>query len=173
MNLRRMFLYYFIPALLLSLNSAGAQDLDIPGDRPHRKNIRERIRTVRIWKLTEALNLSPDQAAKFFPRLKEFEKSMEENNKMKNEIFQKLRELSRGDKIDIKVINEKVESLAQIDQEMIRKRKEFMKGLDDILSPQQKVKYLLFERNFRKRLGEIMEDVRRRKMRGFGEPGKW
>ncbi|MCX8014997.1 MAG: hypothetical protein N2748_03160, partial [candidate division WOR-3 bacterium] len=39
---------------------------------------REMMETIRIWKLTELLNLTEDQRAKFFPKLQDMRKTRDE-----------------------------------------------------------------------------------------------
>lgn len=98
-------------AVMLLATSAHAQRADRPRDDrvaqardnkadldDKRDKVRQRIRALRAWKLTEALDLDEDTAAKLFPIINGFDEKIEKVMKRHRKLKKKLKKaLEDGD----------------------------------------------------------------------------
>ena len=124
---------------------------------------REQIAMLRIWKMTEELELTEDQAGRFFPRLRTDDKNIEELEMERQSIFRELhKEAMKGGMAD-KDLNEKIESISAIEVIILRNRVDFIKNLDDLLSPDQRAKLMVFRHRFRDRMENMMREARKNK----------
>lgn len=141
------------PALL------SAQPPGMRGQKKHPR--REQIEILRIWKMTEELDLTEEQAGNFFPRLRADDKNIEKLEVERQSIFQELhREAMRGG-IDGKVLDKKIERISVIEEKILRNRVNFIKNLDDLLSPDQRAKLMVFRHRFRDRMENMMREARK------------
>ncbi len=124
---------------------------------------RRMIDTIRIWKMTEALQLSEDQAIKLFPRLTQLEASRREFHRRQRGLRVELGELLRQRptrEVDIKRI---LEELDRIDFDF-RSRERAVRGeLQSILSLEQQARLTLFEEGFEMEMRRTIHDLRRRR----------
>jgi len=115
---------------------------------------REKMETLRIYKMTEFLELTPEQSEKFFPRLKQYEKNV---RKMQHQQMQLVREIDQiTQNTDTTVTEADVKkflrAMAQIEKDIIAEKEKFISGLSSILTPSQQLKYMIFDNRFRRHL---------------------
>jgi Spy/CpxP family protein refolding chaperone len=139
-----------------------------PGGGPEmRERMKERIKTIKIWKLTEEVNLTSEQSEKFFPVYNEFQNSMMELEKKRFELLKELDELADlSDVADQKLI-EKINNIESINEDDKKLKSKFLNDISSILSVRQQAKLLIFEEHFKRRMQEMIQDVRRGGGRGF------
>ena len=126
------------------------------------------IDAVRIWKMTEVLELTEEQTTKFLPALQIHERELKA-------IQEKIWDLNKQSKelLDKKDVTQKdadalIKSYIQVQNEMHANRQEFMQSLSGHLSPEQQLKFLGFENRFRKELRDYMKDRRKPRSPGKG-----
>jgi len=129
-----------------------------------RKPRREQIEMLRIWKMTEELDLSEQQADKFFPKLRSDDKQIEELEHQKQKIFRELHENVKNGELDAKKLNKTIDNLTEIQTNIIQKHAKFIRDMDGILSIDQQAKLIIFKHKFRERMVGMMRDVRRNRM---------
>lgn len=114
----------------------------------------EKMRMMAVWKLTEHLDLKEDQADKFFPRYRSHEEKLKSIRKQQREILKPLKEKIRdGEEISAKEVSSAIDQLTKLEKQMVTDREDFVKGMKNILSPEQQLKLLTFR-------GEMMRDVK-------------
>ncbi|MBN2602041.1 MAG: hypothetical protein JXR87_08610 [Candidatus Marinimicrobia bacterium] len=115
---------------------------------------REQMEALRIWKMTEYLELSAEQSAQFFPRLKEFENSIHENQNMQREIMKSIYELLRDDNVKTseKDVKNYAKRLADLEKEISNQKEAFIINIGDVLREDQQLKFIVFDNRFRNRL---------------------
>ncbi|OGC93476.1 MAG: hypothetical protein A2W25_05680 [candidate division Zixibacteria bacterium RBG_16_53_22] len=133
---------------------------------PMRKQIREKIQTMKIWRLTEEVGLSPEQSEKFFPIYNRHQKALEELDARRNELVSTLERMSNNAEVSDKEISETTRQLEEIPGKIIEERRKFMKEIGAVLPLRQQAKLMVFEERFRQRLQEFIRDIRR------GNPGR-
>jgi len=120
---------------------------------------RDRLEQLEKIKLIEALDLDEETSIRFFARRNDSKNQIRELEKKADDI---ILELEKSFKTDDKNQDEKQKQLIS---EMLKtresielKRNQFIKSLDDILSTEQIAKLIVFERNFRDEIRNILFD---------------
>ena len=126
---------------------------------------REQIEILRIWKMTEELDLTEQQADKFFPKLRSEDKKIEELEQQRQMIFRDLHENVKNGKIDAKELDKTIDNLTEIETDIIQKRANFVRDLDGILSTDQQARLIIFRHKFRERMVDMMRDIQRNRMK--------
>ncbi len=151
--------------LLLSMTGgllghiASAQPGQFDDQRPF-----ERIEHFKKVRLIEILDMKEEQSVRFFARLNEHESTKRDLVKEKMETLDKIDRLVRNH-ADDKEFAEQFVAVASVNAKISQEDGRFFDSLSDILSAEQRGKYLLFERHFERELREAMRDVQRRRMR--------
>ena len=148
----------FLLIMGLTSNVFGQPFGNPPG--PRHEKIRERIRMVKIWKLTEELNLSEEQSEKFFPAYNKFQADREAIEDKRRETIKQLDELTLSEDPSGKQINSLLDRLESLDQELRDKKAGFRIKLEDILTTRQIGRLYLFEMHFQRQIQEIIRDAR-------------
>ena len=141
----------FIIGLLLTGATLMAQD-DFTG--PMDPDRREQMESLRIWKMTEFLDLTPEQAKRFFPRLKEYEARIHENMNKQRDIMKKIYELGKDKdyKATDKEVKEYAWQLANLEKDIAEQKAKFVIDIGDVLTENQQLKFIVFDNRFRNRL---------------------
>ena len=134
-------------------------------DREYKKGRRndrsEKMENMIIWRLTDDLELSTEQAEKFFPRFREHRKSLEDIGKQEREMIGKIdrEKLSKSD------VKNTIEDVSKLRQKRIELESEFVLSLDDILEPDQMIRLGVFKQR-------MMMEMRGEMRDGKGKKGK-
>lgn len=150
-------------SLFIAAAACGvAQDALPPpmsGERPH-----ERIEQWKKVRLIEILDLKEDQSVRFFARLKEHDLVRRTLMKEKGEALDRLDRLVRNRASEADLEKAFPDVLA-VDDRMRDEQRKYFAGLADLLTPEQRAKLLLFERQFEKELREAMREAQRKRWR--------
>lgn len=158
MNLTRSSL---LAVLLSCAGLAFAQPAMPPPDQRPLERI-ERLRKVR---LIEMLDLKEDQSVRFFARMNDHDKVRRDLKRQKAEVLDRIERLVRNHANDQEFEKEYPEVRA-IEGKLVEENWNFFDSLKDILTPEQRGKYLLFERHFEVELREAMREAVRQRHRG-------
>ncbi len=112
------------------------------------KNPKEMVETIRIWKLTQLLNLSEDQSTKFFPKLNTMRQLRDdyENNRMK--AITELDDMLKAEKKDDKAIADKLAEIDQYDAKFQANEAKMKKDVASVLTTEQQAKFMMFQMRF-------------------------
>jgi hypothetical protein len=154
-----------VPVLLLFLRTLGSGQPFSPGERAQ-----ERIEHFKKVRLIETLDLSEEQSARFFARLKDHDKAKKDALKEKMDVLDRIERLVRN-RAEGQEFDKPFSEVAALNQRLADLDQRFFNSLSDILSVEQRGKYLLFERRFELELREAMRDIQRRRLgpKGMGE----
>ncbi len=160
--MKRIFQCVLIILIVNSMTGLLAQEDFWMAPNPER---RERLETLRIWKMTEFLDLSSEKSAAFFPKLKDFEKYIRSKQEKQRELMQEITEkINESDyspnKSDVKKLTHQ---LAEIEKDIIDQKEEFINDLSTVLTPEQQLKYIIFENRFRRNLMKTLNQQARQK----------
>jgi Spy/CpxP family protein refolding chaperone len=136
-----------------------------------REAIRRKIEAVRIWKLTEALNLDTATSAK----LASFLGSMDQQRMgILRDQMMTMRELRRSlqnPKPDEKSLKVSLDRLGKNRLAMHELREKELSGLKDILTIEQQARYVIFQQEFQREMREIIAGARGKGGSGRGSTG--
>jgi Spy/CpxP family protein refolding chaperone len=158
--------YSLMAALVLIASVAWAQPPGPgfgpgPEGGPTRERIRERIKTMKIWKLTESVGLTSEQSQKFFPIYNMHQKKLEELDVKRDDIVNRLERATGDSQTSDKEIGELTKSLNDIPRQVLEERDKFYKEISPILPLRQQAKLMVFEERFKQRLQQFVREVRR------------
>jgi hypothetical protein len=132
-----------------------------PGGGPMRERVRERIQTMKIWKLTEAVGLTPQQSEQFFPIYNKYQKALEDLESRRIDLVNSLERLAGDPKTSEKVIGDTMAALNDIPRQVLAERDKFLKDISPILPLQQQAKLAVFEERFKQQLQQFIREIRR------------
>ena len=131
-------------------------------DDPMRQQIRKRIETIKIWKLTEELNLTEQQSEKFFPVYNKFKDDTEAIEIERRQVIEKLDELTTKENSSADEINKLLDEIERLDGNFNSTKAVFRGKLEDILTIQQIGRLYVFEVMFQRQMQEIVRDIRQK-----------
>jgi Spy/CpxP family protein refolding chaperone len=150
------FLFLFLAGYASLARADLAEDLDQPLTREQMTKLRDRVDTLRMWKLTKALDLDEKTSARLFPVLKKYDKK---RGDLQYELAQDIRELreSLAEKQENRIRTALAK--AEVDHKALQGVNEAERAeLKEILTPEQQARYILFQiefaRDLRKWIGE-------------------
>ncbi|GAB1441733.1 hypothetical protein MASR2M39_05680 [Ignavibacteriales bacterium] len=152
--------FIFITALLLVVSSADAQPGGGRGKFRNRGgDPMKKLEQLEKVKLIETLNLEEETMLKLFSRRADHQKVMEERNHKADLILDEMEELIADNKDGSKnkEITAKIAEFGQFVDQTRRIQHQFISSLSEILDPESHAKYIVFERNFRRELRDLLK----------------
>jgi hypothetical protein len=108
---------------------------------------RERIQARKVAYITDRLDLSPEEAQKFWPVYNNHQEAVEEQHQVLREAFPSSEEaLTDEEALAF------IETLEKHEQKMLDLKKDFHKALKEVISPQKIVLLFETEKRFREEL---------------------
>ena len=156
-----------VGALGLVSSAMGQPFTPPPPGSPGPGEGRRLIETIRIWKMTEALNLSENQAVKLFPKLTQLEASRREFHRRQHLLRDELAELLKQRPPRDQEIKAKLEELDRVEAEFRSRERGVKSELRSILSLEQQGRLALFEERFDTEMRRTIQDLRQRRQRFF------
>lgn len=135
---------------------------------PMREKIREKIQMIKIWRLTEAVGLTTEQSEKFFPVYNQHQKGMEDFERGKREILDRIKSLTDDSNSSDEEIGAAVKEFKEHHRKLAELRELFLNDVSKILSVRQRGELVVFEEEFRKNMRRMIEDIRREFRGGHG-----
>ncbi|HUI45252.1 MAG TPA: hypothetical protein VL122_04555 [Nitrospirota bacterium] len=157
--------------------SGGGTGYDNPAARggalsdEKREAIRRKIEAVRIWRLTEVLNLDTVTSAKLAAYLSSMDQQRMELIHDQMMTMRELRRLLNTPKPDEQSLKVALSRLGQSRHAVQELRDKELNGLKDILTTEQQARYVLFQQEFQREIREMIAGARRRGAAGRGQMG--
>ncbi len=150
--------------------AAEQPDFDRPPGREQAENVRKRIETMKMWRLTKALDLDEKTSARLFPLLNKNDRRRFEAEKTLREAMQELRTALR-EKRDER-LKSLLDRLEQAHVGLMKVNEEERAELKKVLTVEQQAKYIVFQQDFDMEMRKMIEGVRERRSGRDGErPG--
>ncbi len=165
------FLSFLLPGVIIASSTSGcdrglwfSQAGSRPaesGEREHQQQrMRENIAALRLWRMTKALDLTEEQAAKIFPLANRIEKEKMEINRQLAQEIRELKMLVAASSPDEAKIKEKIQKINQMRESLRAKDVEFEAFLADNLTVVQRGRYLLFSLDFAQFLNQNIARIK-------------
>jgi len=138
-----------------------------------RERIKERIEMIRIWKMTETLDLTKKQGDQLFSPLGEFEKRRKELFEERDRVMRELANTARGENPDEEVLKELLKQLERFPVGLDKLREEEMLVVKGVLTTVQQARYIVFKETFDRELRNIIRDSRGGPPRDKRPPGRF
>lgn len=148
--------------------SAYGDDLDGPPSGARKEKIRKRIETMKMWKLTQALDLDEKLASRLFPMLHEYDRKRDGvEREIRKEVDSLKAVIETHDEPAMKKI---MASLEKKHDALRQLRDEERSRLREILTVEQQAKYLIFRMEFKREIRKMIAEARwKRRERGGTE----
>jgi Spy/CpxP family protein refolding chaperone len=163
---RTIWLAFFIT--MISVAEAQLIDPPMPMGRkggPMRDQVKDKIKTIKVWKLTEKLDMDETQSQRFFPLYNKFFDTWESIQISRGEIIQRLDELVQKDGASESDINRQLNRLDSLDRAGQDARIKFRNDIKGVLTTKQIGQLYVFEVKFMMEMRDIIGDARQ-EMRG-------
>jgi hypothetical protein len=118
------------------------------------------IEKIRIYRLTEELDLTTEQAIEFFPRLRELQKIDADFRTQQQAILNDLRALVGGESQEDAIV-ESINRFEVILKERVERRLHKMQEIREMLTPSQQAKYLIFQDDFEREIRRMIKEVKK------------
>jgi Spy/CpxP family protein refolding chaperone len=122
---------------------------------------REQVETVIIGKFATELNLTPEQAESFFPRLRQFQNQTEEMQRGQGERRRLLSGFSDDANADSQKVNDLLKEQNRHEQQMLESKRLFLEDVSHFLTPQQVSRCSILMDELPRRLHKFIEERRR------------
>lgn len=156
--------------LLLSASPAAGQERLAPSDgRVQGVQPIERLEDLRFERLQAALGLTDEQTRTLRRHVNANREAIRLSLERERSALQALERTLASEPVDEHALQRNLDAVDAARAEMERVRRDQMVGLARILNPEQRAKFLLFNRRFDARLRELIEEHRGRAQ--GGRPG--
>lgn len=137
-------------------------------DRPFlRRGPMKKIEELEKIKILDVLNLDESTSVKFFTRKNQTRDKIFNLEDKNIEILNNLdSELKKGNSKDVNKIQKLNDDFVSTSIEIERERMNFIRSLNEILSPEQVGKYIVFEKRFREEIRDLLIKERAKQHRG-------
>jgi len=122
---------------------------------------REKLEALRIWRLTEELNLTEDQSAQFFPKLKKLRQLREERRDNRRALIDELTKELAKDSSATPRLKQLLDSLQTVDDNYRDSERKVRREISQILTVQQQVRLLLFQETFERQTRHVIKQIER------------
>ena len=148
--MKKLYYIFSLTLLLVSMPALAQRGGDRPGP--------EKIKALKTAHITNALDLSSSEAQKFWPVYNAYEKRMEDVRKSQRQEFRKA--MTNSDAISDADANAMIDKFLNLRQTELDERRQLIKDLKGIISPQKILKLQQAEEEFKRRL---LEEIQRRR----------
>ena len=118
------------------------------------------IEKIRIYRLTEELDLTTEQAIEFFPRLRELQKIDADFRNQQKAILDDLRTMVGSEAYEEEIV-ESLNRFEIILKEKVERQLSKMKEIRKMLTPSQQARYLIFQDDFEREIRQMIKEVRK------------
>ncbi|HUN64592.1 MAG TPA: hypothetical protein VMW43_00720 [Bacteroidota bacterium] len=156
----KVFHILFTAVMLLGWTFASAQPRH-PGESKGQGQI-EKLKTMR---LIEILKLNEEEAARFVVKQRQHDDNVRAVMDERNKRIDEVQDLIEGGK-DKADLSKKSEEILAMDKKIFDERERYYQEMGKFLTPEQFAKFIIFERNFNRKVRDAIEEMRDR----FREP---
>jgi len=154
------FRYLLLAVGMAFLLGIGAPSHGEPVGPREEGKVWKKLSMLRMWRLTEELDLTQEEAAKVFPIIHKYDKKRASLRKERREILQKLRRTmnEEGGREEITALMGRLEANGK---KLDQVKEEEWKELKAILPLKKQVRYLLFQERFAREMWRLLREGRR------------
>jgi len=167
---RYMVITMLVSLMIMSTATYGfaVPDIDDPPKKERHEKIRERIETLRMWRLTKVLDLDEATASRLFPLLNRYDKKRFWIERDVRKDMNALRRALEGRNMD--ELQEILQRLEDRHNELQRLNDEERAELKKILTPEQQARYVLFQYKFKRDMRRMIEKAKMRSIKPLPPP---
>ncbi len=140
-----------------SVTLLAAQDA---APEKRRDRVLDRIEMMRMWRMTDALNLTEEEGAALFPFLRDLDGKRRDLNEERGWVMRELRDTIKGENPDPEAVNGLIDRLTKVRAGIRDLEDRELKRVREILDPEQVARYIVFERDFEQEIRDLIFQAR-------------
>ena len=144
-----------------------------PPRNEDRARMRERIHMMKMWKLTEVLELDEQTTAKLFPLMREFAVKQQELRTKRGEIVKQMRQELDKDVPDSAVFGPLIDEFKQNELAIVEARITRLDDMSKLLGDEQVAKVIALISKFERRFKGLMGEARAMRKARHSRFGEW
>lgn len=158
--------------LTLSLSQAPADSSAEAVDRPALTNAEliDMLDAYAIVQAQKALELGDAQYGQFVTRLKRLHQVRRQNTRIRNQILQDLRQLTRSPATDDQTLRARMKALDEHDARAAAELRRAYDAMDQVLDARQQARFRLFEERLERQKLDLLMRARNRAATGNVQP---
>ncbi len=125
------------------------------------EEVRRKIDTVRIWRLTEELRLDPDTSAKLSSILSSYSQQRRKIRRVQRRTMKTLQRAVESQKPNESKIRSNLEKLEKNRRSMQELKANELRDLKSILTIEQQARYIVFQKKFMREMRGMIKNARR------------
>lgn len=146
---------------LATYSMAEPPEFDRPPKEEQMEKVRERIETLKMWKLTKALDLDENASARVFPLLSKYDKKRAEiEHALRNDMKEMMDALKEKREANLRSILDRIEQNHRTLQKI---NDEERTDLKKVLTVEQQAKFIIFQQEFDREIRKIIAETRERR----------
>lgn len=130
------------------------------GDR-HKNRAREMVTTLKIWKITENLEVDETLAERLFPRVRDLENLRFEQQRELMDLTTQLRRKIQDTGVETEQLQKLSEQLKNLKVDHAIAERDMLDTVFELLNPQQRAEFLLLEAEFHQNMRRFLRDRKR------------
>ena len=152
--------------LALPLMTVSAQPDHKSGDSQSRKAMGESRKAMGVWKMTEELELTENQAEKFFPKFRTHQDAVDKLREEQRESLKLIHEsLKDGKDVSDEDLAAAIKAFQKIEAGKISSRVDFIESLEGVLTTSQRAKLMLAPDKMRREAKENIKEHKKSRQR--------
>jgi hypothetical protein len=143
------------------------------GDKGKKEDVRELVKALYIWKITQALELTEEQSVKLIPRLSLIDKKKQDISGKVRELTGKLRDGLNREETSEDALKETIAEILKLRAEQRELELQGEKIAQEVLTVEQQAKFIVFLQDFQKQIHRLIrqtKDLRERQGDRRGPP---
>ena len=143
-------------------------------DKGDKQKVRDRVEFIKMWKLTEALDLDQEMATKLFPLMNEFDQKQRDLRKKRSETMKQMGEELEKDASDPAALRSLIDQFKENERDMTNMRIQRLDALSKVLTDEQVATMIALAPKFESRVKELIGEARgmQRERRRWSEEGR-
>ncbi len=153
---KRSFSCFFLVSCILFSSSLCKAGPFHPNPYQKTEKIKERLVTLRNWKLMEEFNLSGDKATRVFNILKKFDDRRENIILRRRKLYMTLKNKLQNPYATKKDLQNLINEITTLNIELSRLPREEVKALAPVFTVREQARYLLFSEKFAREARKLL-----------------
>ncbi len=137
------------------------------GSPPMNRELRRQLEQVKIWQMTQDMDLPDNKAEKFFPLYNDYNSDLRNIGAERREAVMTLDSLLKNN-TEAPELRKQIQQILNLDAQLADKHRQFIQSLGGILSPVEVAKYIVFEQKFDREIRERIRTIMQQRMRPGG-----
>jgi Spy/CpxP family protein refolding chaperone len=139
-----------------------------------KQKVKERVELIKMWKLTETLDLDQDTAMKLFPLLSEFDEKERDIRKKRGATMKQMNEELKKETTDPAALRPLIQQFKQNERDLTEVRMERLDALSKVLTDEQVAKLIALVPKMERKMKELLGEARgmRKERRRWSEEGR-